>query len=240
MKTNEEDCIMIQSDRTTKIKELCDISYLQPDEQAERLRAIDDIDTYPCVGIEEWLDVNIESPIDETLRYARKIKKAYYIDSLPMTPYELSMIKNFLFSIADHNHALGYAQNHCFYNSQMIVLQAKYLSKSMPWLCDMEYCEGYVSKPNNLYPYTHGWCMWRGKIIDTTLLAPEFNHDKRRSDLSDRIFGSIPNGWRYFGVSFTQDEVQKYVSENDCWYAPFLNYNKSNFNLLDIFKKDSK
>jgi len=231
---------MSQSDRINKIKELCDISYLQPHEQAERLREIDNLEDYPCVGIEEWLDVNIESPVDETLRYARKIKKARYIDSLPMTPYELNMIKNFLFSISDHNRALGYAQNHCFYNSQMIVLQAKHLSKSMPWLSEIEYCEGYVSKPNNLYPYTHGWCMWNGKIIDTTLIDPMFERDKRKADLSDRIFGVIPNGWKYFGVMFTQNDVQRYVAENDCWYAPFLNYNKSSFNLLNQLKENQK
>lgn len=231
---------MSETERIQKIKELCDISYLQPEEQAEELRKIENIETYPCVGIEEWLEVNIESPIDETLRYARQIKKAKYIESSPMTSYELGVIKNFLLSIADSDKALGYAQNHCFYNSQMIVLQAKRFSKQIPWLNEITYCEGYVSKPNNLYPYTHGWCMWNDKIVDTTLIAPGFERTKRRSDLNDRVFGIVPEGWRYFGVNFTQDEVFKYVAQNDCWYAPFLNYNKSSFHLLNKFKETQK
>jgi hypothetical protein len=221
------------------IHEMNKISYMQPKEQGEY---IDDLQKrgvlsqYPIVGIDEWLAVNTESPIDQTLCLARDIGKASYFESKPMSDDDRALIVQFMKAIKGDDKAQEFGQNQCYFNAQMTLLQAYPLLQGDPWLKRLKYCEGYVQIPNSLYPFSHAWCMFDSHLVDPTLLHPQRSDGTRRSDFSDRIYGDIPEGWKYFGMVFNASAVYKMVKKNNCWYAPFLDYSRSNFNMLEALK----
>ncbi len=226
----------ILKNRTSMIREMNKISYLQPDEQGEYIKKLEQsgvLGRYPMVGIDEWLAVNVDSPIDETLRVARDMGKAKYIESKPISEDDKKLIVQFLMSIKDNDKAMGFGQNQCYYNAQMTLLQAYPLLQGDPWLRRLKYCEGYVEIPNSLYPFSHAWCLFDSYLIDPTLLHPSLSDGNRKPDLSDRIFGEIPTGWKYFGISFNASAVYKMVKKNNYGYAPFLDHSRSNFSMLD-------
>ena len=94
----------------------------------------------------------------------------------------------------------------CFHNAQMLIFN------------DMDnrltYHEGYV-QANAPFPVLHAWVTLNGKMIDLTLDTNTYTTEQleafmfkgeclnRAEDLSDRVLGTVPDGWGYFGVPFS-------------------------------------
>ena len=83
-------------------------------------------------------------------------------------------------------------QKDCFRNAQRTALM------ECDWAA-FKYVEGYVS-PNIPFPVLHAWLSLNGKVIDTTLRTnPE--------DDRERVYGTIPENWEYFGVEMPVREI---------------------------------
>lgn len=74
----------------------------------------------------------------------------------------------------------------CFSNAQKLVLKDTTER--------LVYVEGYAYGPAQSFPMHHGWVTLNNKVIDTTW-GP--------------VYGKLPETWRYFGVSFSREDIYK-------------------------------
>ena len=92
----------------------------------------------------------------------------------------------------------------CFANSQRIVLADASNT--------MRYAEGYVT---SIIPIHHGWVDLNGKVVDVTLrVHPQYEgpmYARRR--FPDRAIGETPSCREYYGLTFADREVVKFVQE---------------------------
>ena len=85
----------------------------------------------------------------------------------------------------------------------------------------IEYCEGYSVTGLGI-PVHHAWNTINGKVIDLTRsLRPEATDEflsgkAPQGDLKDRVLGTIPDSWAYFGITFDKGLVRDYMMTNEC------------------------
>lgn len=84
---------------------------------------------------------------------------------------------------------------HCYHNAQML---AVYDPSE-----ELAYCEGWAISICGL-PVLHAWLELNGKVVDMTWQTTSANHKGR---WGTRVFGVIPEGWAYYGVSFDTESL---------------------------------
>ena len=83
----------------------------------------------------------------------------------------------------------------------------------------ISYVEGYAF--TGLFPVHHAWALLDGKIVDVTRslrkeATEEFLAGKKpQKDLRDRVLGAVPDGWEYFGVEFSLENVCDYCEAHE-------------------------
>lgn len=82
----------------------------------------------------------------------------------------------------------------CYMNAQRSALTQAFTEEAGTRLA---YVEGYVIT-NTPFPIPHAWTSLDGRVVDTTLRNPR--------NQRDRIFGTIPERWEYFGVEMDPKE----------------------------------
>jgi len=83
----------------------------------------------------------------------------------------------------------------CFHNAQKVALADS--------TGTLRYCEGLAMGLSH-WPVLHGWVAINGKVVDLTW---RWHTPLRKGRLRDRVFGDIPDGWAYHGVTFDTDSV---------------------------------
>jgi len=84
----------------------------------------------------------------------------------------------------------------CFYNAQM--LAAMDASKQLL------YYEGYAQGTVPL-PVLHGWVAINDKVVDLTWRTMQ---RRKTGVFKDRVLGSFPEGWAYYGAQFSSETVR--------------------------------
>ena len=74
----------------------------------------------------------------------------------------------------------------CFSNAQKLVLKDT--------TEQLVYVEGYAYGPAQCFPMHHSWVTLNDKVIDTSW-GP--------------VYGKLPETWRYFGASFSREDIAK-------------------------------
>jgi len=80
------------------------------------------------------------------------------------------------------------------------------------------YVEGYALTGAGV-AVPHAWTLLGGKVVDLTRsLRPEateeyFNGVPPQEDMLDRVLGTFPASWQYFGVEFPASAVRDYVGD---------------------------
>lgn len=90
--------------------------------------------------------------------------------------------------------------------------------------CDFEdritYCEGFCSGRAGL-PFPHAWVLLDDRVVDLTYStreesAQDFIEGRPpQADLKDRILGTIPKNWDYFGVEYQNLVVAEYYDTHE-------------------------
>lgn len=94
----------------------------------------------------------------------------------------------------------------CFYNAQLLV-----------GFCDddrIRYCEGYA-QGDAVIPVYHGWIVIGDAVVDLTWrpMAVEWRERRSGERYADRVVGTLPPGWAYYGVEFDAETVRRHVSK---------------------------
>ena len=88
----------------------------------------------------------------------------------------------------------SHKKQECFRNAQLTATFAL----SMDGV-EVRYVEGFV-QPAIPIPVLHAWISINGKVVDTTL--------KPDDGAKGRVFGTIPDGWEYYGVEMPTSMCQ--------------------------------
>ena len=83
----------------------------------------------------------------------------------------------------------------CYRNAQVTALTVL-----PPDGMSLHYVEGFIMPAGPPIPVEHAWLSLNGKVIDTTL--------RPNDDKGCRVFGTIPEGWEYYGVEMPVDVCQ--------------------------------
>jgi hypothetical protein len=84
----------------------------------------------------------------------------------------------------------------CFYNAQMLA--------AMDASNQLTYYEGYAQGTVPL-PLLHGWVVIHDKVVDLTWRTMQ---RRKTGVFKDRILGSFPEGWAYYGAHFSSETVR--------------------------------
>jgi hypothetical protein len=79
----------------------------------------------------------------------------------------------------------------CFHNAQMLAAFDPFQA--------LVYYEGYAIGDTNDTPVLHGWVSINHKVVDLTWAVPTVS---RRGRLRNKVLGTIPKGWSYYGAPF--------------------------------------
>lgn len=106
--------------------------------------------------------------------------------SQELTPVELDFIANIAWDQR--------AEKQCYYNAQIEALTLP----SSPGIT-LRYAEGYVD-PGLGIAVEHAWLSVNGKVVDPTI--------RLRTRPTDRVIGTIPDAWGYYGVEMDPEECR--------------------------------
>jgi len=109
----------------------------------------------------------------------------------PLTPQERTTVLQALTLCPEKHFRLG----HCYYNAQLLV--------AFDTSRELIYCEGWAIGLNSV-PTLHGWASINGKVVDLTWKTEKPRH---RGRLRNRIWGTIPEDWAYYGATFDTDSL---------------------------------
>jgi hypothetical protein len=108
------------------------------------------------------------------------------------------------FTSAERDHILGVIEGcpekkfrlgQCFYNAQILTAYDR--------TGKLTYWEGWAMGVTGI-PTLHGWVTLHGKTLDLTWRTEQIRH---RWKYGNRIWGRIPQGWAYYGVSFQTESL---------------------------------
>ena len=106
----------------------------------------------------------------------------------------------------------------CFHNAQSIINHG--LLKT-----PLRYTEGYFWRPGVILPVHHAWVSINRKVVDLTARM-DGNGQGLRGRFKNRIFGTLPEGWEYFGVDIPQERVLEFfrsnVKNDTAYYASII------------------
>lgn len=130
----------------------------------------------------------------------------------------------------------------CFHNSQMLIIN--------DFDDRMEYYEGVAY--TGVIPVHHAWILLDGKLVDVTRSLREgafqefLDGEEPQEDLRDRVLGTIPEGWYYYGSPFQREGIRQYIYDNeethsvlDNWKAGYPAYKLERINPIsdDVLKQ---
>jgi hypothetical protein len=132
-----------------------------------------------------------------------------FTDEGPLSDEQLAFLTSVADRVRDHEKGRVFAPKQCFDNSMMMVLADQDDR--------LTYCEGYAM--TGMIPVHHAWLTLDGRLVDLTRsLRPEAVDEflagkDPQEDLRDRILGTIPEGWQYFGIELQRTAVRDYIWE---------------------------
>lgn len=107
----------------------------------------------------------------------------------------------------------------CFYNAQKIAVN----------IPAFKYVEGYCLTDIG-FPILHGWNVWNGKVIDTTLRLKQ-PRSSYANGFTDRVIGEFDPPREYYGVTFRRDFILKRMLVTKEWSSVLDDW-KQNYILI--------
>lgn len=103
-------------------------------------------------------------------------------------------------------HRSHFYRKDCFCNAQSLVLHGA-------TDLGINYTEGYFWKPRVVMPVQHAWVSINKKVVDLTARLDKPGKGIR-GKFRDRPIGTFPEGWEYFGVDISRDDVVDFFQAN--------------------------
>lgn len=128
------------------------------------------------------------------------LDRGILFESKPLTKREREIVLS-----AVDNWGRRFQMKQCFYNAQMLLFYDKAEK--------LRYVEGYAQGPAGM-PVLHAWLTINHKVVDLTWRKEKFKRPKG-GRLPDRILGTIPEGWAYYGVIMSRRKVIERIFDTE-------------------------
>jgi hypothetical protein len=156
--------------------------------------------------IEKQLALQLPIATDRTLFLAKKVGDTKDFTSHMLDESLKEDLLEFLSKI--RHHAMYYQARQCFFNSQITLA---YAEKNKKFKGRFKYCEG-LAVARIPFAVHHAWLLLDDQyIVDLTW---SIDANSREDDLRDRVIGTIPDDWEYFGLTFDLEFVKKQLGKS--------------------------